>query len=105
MSETEELLAEAKARLADIALGARMMLEVAKGCHASYAREVLRVATACLEPRCGDEGRLCDECLDRETKKHTYLRGTPRHQVINDEQSRAELAAELRDAGRGHLVV
>lgn len=105
MIDTEELLTEARARLADIAMGARMMLEVAKGSHASYAREVLRVATACLDPRCGDEGQLCDECSDRAAKDHAYLHGMPRHQIINDEQSRTELAAELRDAGRGHLSV
>lgn len=53
---------------------------------------------------CGDEGRLCEGCHDREMREHEYLRHQPRHMVINDEQSREEYAQELRDAGRGHLV-
>lgn len=98
MSDPEELLAEAKARLADIALGAKMILETATGAYASYAREVLRVSSACLDPRCGDEGRLCEEHAAEAAKEYEYLRdaGPP-------EGSR-EYEESLRDAGRGHLL-
>ncbi len=96
-STTEELLLEAKDRLADIAIGARMMLEVTTGASRRYAAEVLRVATACLDPRCGDEGRLCDACSDKAAKDHRPwcngpMEGTP------------EYDQQLRDAGRGHLI-
>lgn len=98
MSDDEELLTEAKARLADIAMGARMMLQTAQGAFANYAREVLRVSTACLEPRCGDEGRLCEECSDKAAKEHAYLRD-----AAPPEDSQ-EYRDAMRDAGRGHLL-
>lgn len=98
MSDSEELLTEAKARLADIALGARMMLQIATGPLANYAREVLRVSTVCLDPRCGDEGRLCDECSDKAVKEHSYLRNSA---PPEDSQ---EYRDAMRDAGRGHLL-
>jgi hypothetical protein len=52
-----------------------------------------------------DEGRYCDKHLAEAEAEHAYLRHVPRHMVINDEQSREEYAQELRDAGRGHLVL
>jgi hypothetical protein len=51
-----------------------------------------------------DEGRSCDKHWNEAAAEHEYLRHVPRHQVINDEQSREEFNQELRDAGRGHLV-
>lgn len=50
-----------------------------------------------------DEGRCCDRHYEERMAEHAYLKHVPRHQVINDEQSREELNQELRDAGRGHL--
>jgi hypothetical protein len=54
--------------------------------------------------KCGDEGRYCDKHEAEAMAEHAYLRNVPRHQVINDEQSREEYAQELRDAGRAHLL-
>jgi hypothetical protein len=53
---------------------------------------------------CGDEGRMCEDCMDAEMRAHAYLRGAPRHSVVNDAEAQAERDQELRDAGRAHLV-
>jgi len=52
---------------------------------------------------CGDEGRVCEDCMEANMREHAYLRGMPRYLVIDDQQSRDELAQELRDAGRAYL--
>ncbi len=47
-----------------------------------------------------DEGRYCDRHLAEAEAEHAYLRHVPRYMVIDDEQSRQELAEGLRDARR-----
>ena len=54
--------------------------------------------------RC-NEGHMCDKHAAEAEADHAYLKHIPRHQVIDDEQSREEYAQELRDAGRSHLLV
>ena len=52
---------------------------------------------------CIDE-YMCEACFQDQLRYWAYLRHVPRHMVIDDDESRDELAQELRDAGRGHLV-
>ncbi len=51
-----------------------------------------------------DEHGYCDRHYAEAEADFAYFRGLARHMVIDDEQSREELTAELRDAGRDHLV-
>lgn len=52
-------------------------------------------------PLCGDEGRLCDECAEREAAEWEWMRNVSRHSVLPPDK---EYEQELRDAGRGHLL-
>jgi hypothetical protein len=52
---------------------------------------------------CGDEGHVCDVCFRTAMAEHAYLRHVPR--VINDAQAQEEFEQEIRDAGRGHLLL
>lgn len=47
---------------------------------------------------CGDEGRLCEECRDKEAAKHDYLRFSAAP------EGSAEYERDMRDAGRAHLL-
>jgi len=51
---------------------------------------------------CGDEGRMCEECLDAGMREHAWMRGLSQGActgVMSEKEKQ-----ELRDAGRGHLV-
>jgi len=51
---------------------------------------------------CGDEGELCEECMEREMKEHEWMRHYALCVItgVFTEQDKED----LRLAGRGHLV-
>jgi len=51
-----------------------------------------------------EDGRYCDSCYRAAVREFAYLQHVPRYAVMDDDLAREELNAELRDAGRGHLV-
>lgn len=56
---------------------------------------------------CDEEGErpMCDACWERTRAEHAYLRNVPRFEVYGDAQAEQEREQELRDAGRGSVVL
>jgi hypothetical protein len=48
---------------------------------------------------------MCDACWERTRAEHAYLRNVPRFEVYGDAQAEQEREQELRDAGRGSVVL